>query len=116
MSTLNLFTNVPADSCICSDILKDVTKAVAKIIGKPESSVMILLNSGVPIAFAGSKEPAAYGQLVSIGGLGPDVNGKLSEKISEILQVKLDIASFRCYISFYESPVSPILLHLKSFA
>ncbi|KAG7538283.1 Macrophage migration inhibitory factor [Arabidopsis suecica] len=106
MSTLNLFTNVPADSVTCSDILQDVTKAVAKIIGQPESSVMILLNSGVPIAFARSEEPAAYGQLVSIGGLGPDVNGKLSEKISEILKIKLDIPSFRFYISFYESPPS----------
>ncbi|KAG7534554.1 Macrophage migration inhibitory factor [Arabidopsis thaliana x Arabidopsis arenosa] len=106
MSTLNLFTNVPVDVVTSSDILKDATKTVAKIIGQPESSVMILFNSGVPIAFAGSEEPAAYGQLVSIGGLGPDVNGKLSEKISEILQAKLDIASSRFYISFYESPPS----------
>lgn len=37
MPTLNLFTNVPVDSVIASDILKDCTKAVAKIIGKPES-------------------------------------------------------------------------------
>lgn len=37
MPTLNLFTNVPVDSVVASDILKDATKAVAKIIGKPES-------------------------------------------------------------------------------
>lgn len=37
MPTLNLFTNVPVDAVIASDILKDATKAVAKIIGKPES-------------------------------------------------------------------------------
>lgn len=37
MPTLNLFTNIPVDSVIASDILKDATKVVAKIIGKPES-------------------------------------------------------------------------------
>ncbi|XP_023637192.1 macrophage migration inhibitory factor homolog isoform X1 [Capsella rubella] len=123
MPTLNIFTNIPVDAVTCSDILKDATKAVAKIIGKPESVfnfvpplfppflrnihesyVMILLNSGVPIAFAGTEEPAAYGELISIGGLGPGVNGKLSETISEILQIKLSIDSSRFYIKFYDSP------------
>ena len=37
MPSLNLFTNVPVDAVIASDILKDATKAVSKIIGKPES-------------------------------------------------------------------------------
>lgn len=37
MPTLNLYTNVPVDTVVASDILKDATKAVAKIIGKPES-------------------------------------------------------------------------------
>lgn len=68
--------------------------------------VMILLNSGVPIAFAGTEEPAAYGELISIGGLGAGVNGKLSETIAEILQIKLSIDSSRFYIKFYDSPVS----------
>lgn len=67
---------------------------------------MILLNGGVPIAFAGTEAPAAYGELISIGGLGPGVNGKLSSTIAEILQTKLSIDSNRFYIKFYDSPVS----------
>ncbi|WCJ42293.1 Tautomerase/MIF superfamily protein [Euphorbia peplus] len=102
MPTLNLYTNIPVDAVTSSDILKDATKTVAKIIGKPESYVMILLNGGVPIAFAGTEEPAAYGELISIGGLSPDVNGKLSSTIAEILQTKLSIDSSRFYIKFYD--------------
>ncbi|XP_062077387.1 uncharacterized protein LOC133782188 isoform X1 [Humulus lupulus] len=105
MPTLNLFTNVPVDAVVASDILKDATRAVAKIIGKPESYVMILMNGGVPIAFAGTEEPAAYGELISIGGLGPSVNGKLSSTIAEILQIKLSIDSSRFYIKFYDVQV-----------
>ncbi|XP_068638118.1 uncharacterized protein [Aristolochia californica] len=102
MPTLNLFTNVPVDAVVSSDILKDASKAVGKIIGKPESYVMILINGGVPISFGGSEEPAAYGELVSIGGLGPSVNGKLSSALADILQTKLSIESSRFYIKFYD--------------
>ncbi|KAL6521267.1 hypothetical protein OROGR_017836 [Orobanche gracilis] len=100
MPTLNLYTNVPVDGVVASDILKDATKAVAKIIGKPESYVMILVNGGVPISFGGTEEPAAYGELVSIGGLGPSINSKPSATIAEILQTKLSVDSSRFYIKF----------------
>ncbi|RWV94188.1 hypothetical protein GW17_00043298 [Ensete ventricosum] len=177
MPTLNVSTNVPVDAVIASDILKDCTRIVAKIIGKPESVrtpisifvyhqlfdeipltvdvldafvlvsciyaiwwysgleqaafpfssllfclsmhnsvysyvfledqyVMILINGGVPIAFAGSEEPAAYGEVISIGGLGPSVNAKLSSALAEILETKLSVASSRFYIKFYDVQVS----------
>ena len=67
---------------------------------------MILINGGVPIAFAGTEEPAAYGELISIGGIGPSVNGKLSSTIADILQTKLSIDSSRFYIKFYDVQVS----------
>ncbi|KAL4296759.1 hypothetical protein GQ457_12G011440 [Hibiscus cannabinus] len=102
MPTLNLYTNLPVDAVTTSDILKDATKAVAKIIGKPESYVMILVNGGVPMAFAGTEAPAAYGELISIGGLAPSVNAKLSSTIADILQTKLSIDSSRFYIKFYD--------------
>nr|CAD1825447.1 unnamed protein product [Ananas comosus var. bracteatus] len=102
MPTLNLSTNVPVDAVAASDILKDCSRTLAKIIGKPESYVMISLNGGVPMAFAGSEEPAAYGEVISIGGLGPSVNGKLSSALAEILQTKLSVDSSRFYIKFYD--------------
>lgn len=67
---------------------------------------MILLNGSVPIAFAGTESPAAYGELISIGGLGQSVNGKLSSTIAEILQTKLSIDGSRFYIKFYDVEVS----------
>jgi hypothetical protein len=36
MPTLNVSTNVPLDGVSTSDILKDLSKAVARTIGKPE--------------------------------------------------------------------------------
>ena len=81
---------------------------------------MILINGGVPIEFAGTEEPAAYGELVSIGGLGPSVNAKLSSTIADILQTKLSIHSSRFYIKFYDVQVYfltsiPFLLSYRNY-
>jgi len=73
---------------------------------------MILLNGGVPIEFAGTEEPAAYGELISIGGLGPSVNGKLSSTIAEILQTKLYVDSSRFYIKFYDVQVNGCFVYV----
>ncbi|PAN22546.1 hypothetical protein GQ55_4G026800 [Panicum hallii var. hallii] len=100
MPTLILSTNVPVDAVVAADILKDCSKAVARIIGKPESYVMVSINGSVPMSFAASEEPTAYGELVSIGGIGPGVNGKLSAAVAEILETKLSVSRSRFYIKF----------------
>jgi len=46
MPTVNLQTNVPVDSVVTSDILKDASKTVARILGKPESVNSFWLLSG----------------------------------------------------------------------
>lgn len=66
---------------------------------------MVLVNGGVPISFGGTEEPAAYGELISIGGLTPGVNAKLSSTIAEILHTKLSINSSRFYVKFYDVQV-----------
>ncbi|KAI5070829.1 hypothetical protein GOP47_0015172 [Adiantum capillus-veneris] len=100
MPTLNITTNVPLDGVSISDILRDASRAVATTIGKPEQYVMVLLRGGVPVMFAGSEEPAAYGEIVSIGGLSPSVNKTISSAISEILESKLSIPKSRFYLKF----------------
>jgi hypothetical protein len=62
--------------------------------------VMVSINGSVPMSFAGSEEPAAYGELVSIGGIGPGVNGKLSAAVAEVLETKLSVSRSRFYIKF----------------
>jgi hypothetical protein len=68
--------------------------------------VMVVLKGSVPMAFGGTQEPAAYGELVSIGGLNPDVNKKLSAGIASILESKLSVPKSRFYLKLYDSKVS----------
>ncbi|XVF55019.1 hypothetical protein PTKIN_Ptkin06aG0002700 [Pterospermum kingtungense] len=95
MPCLNLSTNVNLDGVDTSSILSEATSSVAKLIGKPEAYVMIVLKGSVPMAFGGTEQPAAYGELVSIGGLNPDVNKKLSAAIAAILESKLQVPKSR---------------------
>nr|GMC90129.1 macrophage migration inhibitory factor homolog isoform X2 [Ipomoea batatas] len=107
MPCLNLSTNVNLEGVDTSSILAEATSVVAKIIGKPESYVMIVLKGSVPLSFGGTEQPAAYGELVSIGGLNADVNKKLSAAIAEILESKLKVPKSRYFLKFYDSKASP---------
>ncbi|XP_020087327.1 macrophage migration inhibitory factor homolog [Ananas comosus] len=103
MPCLNLSTNVSLESVDTSAILAEATKIVANLIGKPEAYVMIVLKGSVPMLFGGTEQPTAYGELVSIGGLNPDVNKKLSAAVASILETKLSIPKSRFYLKFYDT-------------
>jgi phenylpyruvate tautomerase len=139
MPQLSLSTNVPVDAVVASDIIRDCSRALARIIGKPESVtplssllsahsfcsteclrimclhesftlaqyVMVSIDGSTPMSFARSEEPAAYGEIMSIGGLGPGVNGKLSAALAEILEAKLSISGSRFYVKFDDVQVRP---------
>ncbi|KAL9315264.1 hypothetical protein ACSQ67_016265 [Phaseolus vulgaris] len=107
MPCLNLSTNVNLDGVDTSSILTEATSTVASIIGKPEAYVMIVLKGSVPISFGGNEQPAAYGELVSIGGLSPDVNKKLSAAIASVLETKLSVPKSRFFLKFYDTKASP---------
>ncbi|XP_044946162.1 macrophage migration inhibitory factor homolog isoform X1 [Hordeum vulgare subsp. vulgare] len=106
MPCLNVSTNVNLEGVDTSAVLADASSTVATIIGKPEAYVMVVLKGSVPMAFGGTQEPAAYGELVSIGGLNPDVNKKLSAGIASILESKLSISKSRFYLKFHDSKAS----------
>lgn len=75
--------------------------------------VMVSISGSVPMSFAASEEPAAYGELMSIGGIGPGVNGKLSAALAEILETKLSVSRSRFYVKFDDVKVA-IFLQLTS--
>ncbi|XP_074270728.1 uncharacterized protein LOC141594621 isoform X1 [Silene latifolia] len=103
MPCLNISTNVNLEGVDTSAILSEATSSIATIIGKPPAYVMVVLKGSVPMAFGGTEQPAAYGELVSIGGLNPDTNKKLSAAIAAILETKLSVPKSRFFIKFYDT-------------
>ena len=75
--------------------------------------VMIVLKGSIPISLGGTEEPAAYGELVSIGGLSSDVNKKLSSAISTILLSKLSVPKSRFFLKFFDAKASYLNFYLS---
>ncbi|RWW32725.1 hypothetical protein GW17_00002589 [Ensete ventricosum] len=67
------------------------------------------------MSFGGTEQPAAYGELVSIGGLNPDVNKKLSAAVAAILETKLSVPKTRFFLKFYDTKVCDFVLSLPNW-
>jgi len=97
MPYLSIQTNVePADEAA---VLREVSAATASMLGKPESYVMVHLEAGARLIFAGSDAPAAYVQLKSLG-LPEGQTADYSAQLCALMRDLLGVDAGRVYIEF----------------
>ena len=97
MPVLQITTNVEA-----KDTAELATKAsglTAGILGKPESYVMVSIQTDASMTFAGSAEPCAFLMLKSLG-LNESETSKYSEALCSFIEQQLGIPPSRTYIEF----------------
>ena len=82
-------------------MLASLSKAVAETIGKPEQYVMVTASQAAML-MSGKPGDAAFVDIRSIGGLGEDVNRKLSQQVCELLKDSLGFSRDRVYLNFTE--------------
>ncbi|MFA7257696.1 MAG: phenylpyruvate tautomerase MIF-related protein [Kiritimatiellales bacterium] len=90
---------------ISPDVLAGLSKIIAETIGKPETYVMVSASKA-DLMMSGAAGNAAFVEVKSIGGLTHAVNEKLSAKICDLLETKLQIPPDRIYLNFSEVPAS----------
>lgn len=98
MPLLSILTNrpMPADP---EPTLKAISAAVAAMLGKPERYVMVNLDAGRQMLFAGDQAPLAYLELKSIGL--PEANTTfLSDSLCALMQRHFGIPPERVYVEF----------------
>lgn len=101
MPYLKIRLNRTIEDKTSSEILAIASKAVAKLLNKPESYVMVEMESSSKLIFAGTADPAAYLELKSIGL--PDVQiPALSKHLCDLLKDHLNIDPARVYIEFLD--------------
>lgn len=103
MPYLRIETNVELDHQQTETLLAEASQAVAEKLAKPERYVMVQVSPGAALMFNGSREPAAYVELKSIG-LPESQTQSLSQFVCDFLQQRLDIAPDRIYIEFIDIP------------
>ncbi|CAK8542025.1 unnamed protein product [Lathyrus sativus] len=107
MPCLYITTNLNLDGIDTDPIFSEATTAISQIIGKPEKFVMVLLKSSVPISFEGNKKPAAFGEIISMGGIDKQVKKKLIDTLGTILQSKLSIPRTRFFLKVFDTTAFP---------
>ncbi len=82
-------------------LLKELSKELANMTGKPEKYVMALLETSVPMVFSGSDTPCCYIEIKSIGAINPS---EMSAFFCNMVSSKTGIPSERIYIRFEDIP------------
>jgi len=106
MPTLQIKTNVAVPSDQQTAILQDFSKGFAKLIGKAEKWVMIVLQGSVPMLANGSTDPAACCTVESIGNLGESENKQITQGICSLLNTHFKIPADRVYVIFSDKKAS----------
>ena len=84
-------------------LLKELSNELSSLTGKPESYVMTLLETNVPMTFAGTKDPCCYVEIKSIGSID---SSKMSSAFCKSIENATGISSKRIYIGFEDVPAS----------
>lgn len=101
MPYLKIQTNQrPADQ---DAVVAEASHLAAEQLGKPEGFVMVALETGVPMAFAGNTEPAVYMELKSLG-LPEDRTRDLSAALCGFAEGQLGVPADRVYVEFSGPP------------
>jgi phenylpyruvate tautomerase len=103
MPYLKIQTNQRLDEAAQHALMKKASSAVAEQLGKPENYVMVTVQSGQAMLFAGSDGPLAYLELKSIG-LPESATATLSASLCSLIAQELDIEKNRTYIEFADAP------------
>jgi phenylpyruvate tautomerase PptA (4-oxalocrotonate tautomerase family) len=99
MPYLWIQTNKVVDEQTRQGFLRKASQLVARELQKPEKYMMVRVEQGQPMMFAGSTGPAAFLQLKAIG-LPEAKTGELTRLLCALVQAELGISQDRVYINF----------------
>ena len=97
MPVLQITTNTTVDNT--DQLAEQASSLTAELLGKPESYVMVSINSDASLIFAGTKDPCAHLILKSLG-LPESETGAYSEKLCGFIEQQIGVPPSRTYIEF----------------
>jgi phenylpyruvate tautomerase len=81
-------------------LLQTLSGELSKLLGKPESYVMVSFENDATLLFGGTAEPACFAALKNIGTFAPEQTERLSAVLTKQLSAGLGVAPSRIYIEF----------------
>jgi len=99
MPLLTITTNISLDNHAAQTLCSKASSHVASLLGKPESYVMVSLQTGTVMSFAGDDSACAMLELKSLG-LPENQTAAFSESLCDFLNQQAGIKPERVYIQF----------------
>ncbi len=98
MPYLKIITNKTIEPARKQSLLASVSKLVATELSKPEKYMMVSLECGVPMVFAGTDAPTAFLELKAIG-LPEAKTSTLAQLLCDAMEKQLGVSKDRVYIN-----------------
>ena len=105
MPLLKIETSAVPDEEARNALVAGLSEIVAGDIGKPEKYVMVSFVSSA-MTMSGQRGDAAFVDIRSIGGLGPETNKRLAKDVCELLGTSLGLSKDRVYMNFTDVSAS----------
>lgn len=83
--------------------LKDATKTVADMTGKPAAKIMVGLQTDMPMSFGGSEETCAFVHLKSLG-LPPEEAEKYTAALCALMEDSFGVRPDRVFVQMSDHP------------
>jgi len=103
MPFLKIQTNQPLTEASAKSLAEKASGRVAELLGKPESYVMVTVETNAAMQFAGSDDPLAYLELKSIG-LPKSITASASRVLCDLVAAETGVDAGRIYIEFSDAP------------
>lgn len=115
MPYLFIQTNQTVEDEKRGDFLAAASRLCAELLGKPEDYVMVTLEQGKAMSFAGTTEPAAFLRLTSLG-MDPSSCPEYSKKLCAFFEESIGVPPGRIYIEFHSPDRAMYGWNSKTFA
>ncbi|WP_456380195.1 phenylpyruvate tautomerase MIF-related protein [Thiolapillus sp.] len=103
MPLLTLTTNQSLSAAQKTSLPTALSTEVARLLGKPESYVMVIVQDEQIMVMGGTTDTTAYLQLKSLGL--PEIDTEsLSAALCDLVTETLEIPADRIYIEFFNPP------------
>ena len=100
MPTIQATLSRKLDTPVQEQLALDLSSATARILGKPEDYVQVVVSDGAVATFAGKRvDDSAFVRVYSIGDYKPEACKKLSAEYAALFQ-KAGVAPERLYDNF----------------
>lgn len=86
-----------------NSLLKNLSSKLAKHLSKPESYVMTIFESNLPMTFSSTFDPVCYLEIKSVGTISGNQTQAMSKDFCSTISDNLGIPENRIYIEFSEA-------------